>query len=476
MPELSGQKKIKGLFGGMSVTVSMSFDYAFRFQIVFSLLEVLRLKLEKNTLPIFAPMELLLTDALCMMWLLDASSTDTDHELLMELCRITTRSQAGARQLLADCMQEVWPKRTARPGRKTANMFCSLHVKAEKNGTPLALPGVPNLPNARPEHWRELIIQLYKDHNPNKVGDIDGLMAKYKGRERTLYLCICEKYRVAPVVENSKAQALTPEEKKVKKYRDLITEIYKEHNPSKLSDLDSLLQKYKGREELVYKGICEKYHVEPKASKKEEAKSSFERYKQLIAEIYEEHNKEKLGELDELLGKYKGKEKTLYLAVCHKYNIEPKLPAAKKKDKKEDDPKGEKEDKENMENKENKENREKNSQVEVFEKESTLESNQLKERLPALLRPLLEIAALHTVGLDQKEGKRLNSWVENCPQKAPATLSYRFELQGLSSSQTKKLTQQLAGADGNRWVKLKTLCHGAELKGPQTKKAKVGEV
>ena len=30
---------------------------------------------------------------------------------------------------------------------------------------------------------------------------------------------------------------MTSEDKKVKKYRDLITEIYKEHNPSKLSDM-----------------------------------------------------------------------------------------------------------------------------------------------------------------------------------------------------------------------------------------------
>lgn len=150
--------------------------------------------------------------------------------------------------------------------------------------------------------------------------------------------------------------------RQVKKYRELITDIYKEHNPSKLSDIDGLLQKYKGREELVYKGICEKYRVEPKASKKEEAKSNFEKYKQLIAEIYEEHNKEKLGELDDLLGKYKGKEKTLYLAVCHKYSIEPKLPTTKKK--KEND------DKNNDNDDKDKENREKNSQSEPVDEQA----------------------------------------------------------------------------------------------------------
>ena len=426
---------------------------------------MLRLKLEKNTLPIFAPMELLLTDGLCMLWLLDSSATEEDYDLLMELCQITSRSQAGARHLLADCVQDVWPRRTARPGAKTAGLFSSQAKPGKKQGTqaPLALPGVPQ--NAGPEHWRELIVQLYKDHNPNKVGDIDGLMAKYKGRERALYLCICEKYRVSPNLE-SKGSPMTSEEKKVKKYRDLITEIYKEHNPSKLSDIEGLLQKYKGREELVYKGICEKYRVEPKTSKKEEAKTSFEKYKQLIAEIYEEHNKEKLGELDELLGKYKGKEKTLYLAVCHKYNIEPKLPTTKKKDKNDKNEKKE-DDKEHKEDDIDKENKEKNSQNETVDEKDSKESSKLKERLPALLRPLMEIAALHS-GLDQKEAKRLTTWEENCPRKVPATLSYRFELQGLSSSQSKKLTQQLAGTEKgekSRWTKLKTLCRGAEVKG-----------
>merc|ERR1712187_1063338 len=101
-------------------------------------------------------------------------------------------------------------------------------------------------------------------------------------------------------------------------------EVYKAHNPAKLDDVDNLLTKYRGREELVYRGICEKYKVEPKLPSKEEDEikvSSVDKYKQLISEIYEEHNKDKLGEIDDLLKKYKGKEKTLYLAVCHKYNI-----------------------------------------------------------------------------------------------------------------------------------------------------------
>merc|ERR1712050_573148 len=48
------------------------------------------------------------------------------------------------------------------------------------------------------EHWRQLITALYTEHNPSKLGDVEALMTKYRGRERTLYLGICEKYKVPP--------------------------------------------------------------------------------------------------------------------------------------------------------------------------------------------------------------------------------------------------------------------------------------
>ncbi|CAK0851027.1 unnamed protein product [Prorocentrum cordatum] len=211
-------------------------------------------------------------------------------------------------------------------------------------------------------------MQIYSKYNPSKCGDVDSLLAKYRGRERTLYLGICEKYKVPPTgigqppggapppppppppagspdqpPQPGGGAAAAVDEETVAKYKELMIEIYKEHNPSKVDDVDNLLTKYRGREELVYRGICEKYKVQPKIplKKSDEAeapKSGVEKYKPLISEIYEKHNKEKLGEIDDILAKYKGKEKTLYLAVCHKYNIEPKVPA--KKDKGDKDKKG----------------------------------------------------------------------------------------------------------------------------------------
>jgi uncharacterized protein (DUF1697 family) len=177
-----------------------------------------------------------------------------------------------------------------------------------------------------------------------------------------LYLGICEKYKVpvsqdlpgsggasngtaaAPGAADTKASSAEAAEHAAK-IKELIIEVYKEHNPTKLDDVDSLLTKYKGREELVYRGICDKYKVEPKLPKSDavsaskgqtqdavtnDAKAVVEKYKELITQVYQDHNKEKLNEIDTILQKYAGKEKTLYLAICSKYKIEPKVPDIKK--------------------------------------------------------------------------------------------------------------------------------------------------
>mmetsp|Transcript_42851 Transcript_42851/g.84867 ORF Transcript_42851/g.84867 Transcript_42851/m.84867 type:complete len:294 (-) Transcript_42851:72-953(-) len=44
----------------------------------------------------------------------------------------------------------------------------------------------------------ELIREVYKEVNPDKTGDVPTLLAKYAGKERALYLAICEKYKVEP--------------------------------------------------------------------------------------------------------------------------------------------------------------------------------------------------------------------------------------------------------------------------------------
>eukprot|EP00913_Durusdinium_trenchii_P005489 g5116.t1 len=46
-------------------------------------------------------------------------------------------------------------------------------------------------------------------------------------------------------------------------YRERMVKIYKEHNPSKVSEIDTLMAKYVGQEHTMYLKICKKYSVQP---------------------------------------------------------------------------------------------------------------------------------------------------------------------------------------------------------------------
>merc|ERR1719401_2622092 len=53
------------------------------------------------------------------------------------------------------------------------------------------------------------------------------------------------------------------------------------------------------------------------------ARSPVDEYRERITVIYQQHNPSKLGEIENLLVKYKDKENELYLKVCKKYNVTP---------------------------------------------------------------------------------------------------------------------------------------------------------
>jgi len=46
------------------------------------------------------------------------------------------------------------------------------------------------------ELYRERIAAVYREHNPDKLSEVDGLLLKYQGREQELYFAICRKYKV----------------------------------------------------------------------------------------------------------------------------------------------------------------------------------------------------------------------------------------------------------------------------------------
>lgn len=71
-----------------------------------------------------------------------------------------------------------------------------LHLKYL--GEPDNQPAPVNAEQAETPNFQELIRRVYKERNPNKLAEIPAMLAKFAGRERPLYLRICEKYQVEP--------------------------------------------------------------------------------------------------------------------------------------------------------------------------------------------------------------------------------------------------------------------------------------
>lgn len=98
--------------------------------------------------------------------------------------------------------------------------------------------------------YREKILALYKQHNPDKVSDVDRLLEKYAGNEERLYLNIKKKY--------------------IGQVKEKIIAVYEKHNPDKLKDVDRLMTKFAGNEVKLLAAITERYAKLIIAEKKEE--------------------------------------------------------------------------------------------------------------------------------------------------------------------------------------------------------------
>jgi len=126
--------------------------------------------------------------------------------------------------------------------------------------------------------------------------------------------------------------------------RILVQRLYADKNPAKLSEVDSLLDKWEGRETELFRSICTKYgvnadeyaaEVAPQDPSQEEAEDDWiledaevpeldpMQYAVHIQAVYERYNAKKLADLGKLLAKYRNRERELFLEVCKKYGVHP---------------------------------------------------------------------------------------------------------------------------------------------------------
>jgi len=139
-------------------------------------------------------------------------------------------------------------------------------------------------------------------------------------------------------------------------YRSLLINFYNKHNPAKVTEVDSNLTKYKGKEADMFDKLSRKYRVANPLLLTTEAKtdvpsflsststitnvSPFRNafsspatttnspdYRSLLVDFYNKYNPSKVAEVDSNLAKYKGKETEMFMRLSSKYKVPNPLQA-----------------------------------------------------------------------------------------------------------------------------------------------------
>eukprot|EP00929_Paragymnodinium_shiwhaense_P060376 TRINITY_DN30159_c0_g1_i7.p1 TRINITY_DN30159_c0_g1~~TRINITY_DN30159_c0_g1_i7.p1 ORF type:complete len:1359 (-),score=475.51 TRINITY_DN30159_c0_g1_i7:140-4216(-) len=228
------------------------------------------------------------------------------------------------------------------------------------------------------EIYRCKIKAVYVEHNPHKMGDLDGILHKYAGVEHKLYFAICKKYGLTP----EDVDALTEEEvarrsehntpvNSAAERGSLAMEAPEEEQQAEAvaevaapapdeAEKKAQAESPVGDEEDGHDGNGAPAEDSPKdapeetpgatrepdvktgpedssgsspspsaataaAAQEGNERTELEVYKEKITAFYEAHNPTKLAEIDVLLSKYLGRERELYEAILRKYARKPYL-------------------------------------------------------------------------------------------------------------------------------------------------------
>ncbi|KAF1333368.1 Rna-binding protein, partial [Globisporangium splendens] len=128
---------------------------------------------------------------------------------------------------------------------------------------------------------RERLLRFYQKYNADKLHEIDGVLERFKGKEASLFTALVKKYGPEPSADevlaapapsakksdkkkDVAAAASVPESKVVKDFNHArLLAFYKKYNPDKVGDVETVLSKYKGKEAQLFDALVRKYGPEP---------------------------------------------------------------------------------------------------------------------------------------------------------------------------------------------------------------------
>lgn len=130
------------------------------------------------------------------------------------------------------------------------------------------------------DYWEREISKIYWRLNIKPPDNIDLLLEKYKGKEQELIDKINAKYNpnYKPKPATTDVPPPLPSQDS-KNYKEIITALYQKHNPEKLNDIPTLLEKYKGQEEEMIAKIKNKYEKNAATAAPPQQKGGYKSYK-----------------------------------------------------------------------------------------------------------------------------------------------------------------------------------------------------
>ncbi|CUE80009.1 Hypothetical protein, putative [Bodo saltans] len=120
-----------------------------------------------------------------------------------------------------------------------------------------AAPPRPPLPASAGNDFKRRVTAIYQVHCPEKVDQVDALLAQYPGREEQCIAVLVKKY--GP--EGGSTAAGTTGGS----YEDRVRRFYDVYCPAKAHTALKQLEKYKGQEDALIRALIEKYGPEPLA-------------------------------------------------------------------------------------------------------------------------------------------------------------------------------------------------------------------
>ena len=178
-----------------------------------------------------------------------------------------------------------------------------------------------------------LVYQIYKMKNSEKLGDVPGIIDKYKTQLPNLFSTLMKKYAVV-YADLGDPRVFIPIDEKKRILKTKLVDIFLIYEPSKLVDIDAICAYWIDKptaETAKYLATLESRYMavyNPSGSTGDRKKfqnffypPSVKEFKKLIQEALAIGNPDMLGSIDSLLSKYRGNEHHLYLGICDKYGL-----------------------------------------------------------------------------------------------------------------------------------------------------------